>query len=98
MPCFDPEGVIFITNKWDTITLKKKDSDDDSDDDDEEIETWESIKSDIERRWPAVKENNIFKMILTDVMQYYYYTFLKKSNRLAFNLILWQNIFIAYFM
>lgn len=77
MPCFDPEGVIFITNKWDTITLKKKDSDDDSDDDDEEIKTWESIKSDIERRWPAVKENNMFKMILTDVMQYYYYTFLK---------------------
>lgn len=67
MPCFDPEGVIFITNKWDTITLKKKDSDDDSDDDDEEIKTWESIKSDIERRWPAVKENNMFKMILTDV-------------------------------
>lgn len=56
MPCFDPEGVIFVTNKWDTITMKKKDSDDDSDDDDEERNTWESIKLDIKRRWPAVKK------------------------------------------
>lgn len=63
MPCFNPENVIFITNKWDTIF-----SEDDSSDEDEETKTWNTLKTDIKRRWPSVREEHIFKMNLKDVI------------------------------
>ncbi|XP_062580374.1 uncharacterized protein in xynA 3'region-like [Saccostrea cucullata] len=63
MPCFDPRSVIFITNKWDSI---KKDPDDSSDDDEEE-KTWKKVTDSIYRNWPSIREENIFKMNLTDV-------------------------------
>lgn len=62
MPCFDPRNVIFITNKWDTLF-----SEDDSSDEDEETKTWNTLKTDIKRRWPSVREELIFKMNLKDV-------------------------------
>lgn len=62
MPCFDPRNVIFITNKWDTLY-----SEDDSSDEYEETKTWNTLKSDIKRRWPSVREELIFKMNLKDV-------------------------------
>lgn len=62
MPYFDPRNVIFITNKWDTLF-----SEDDSSDEDEETKTWNTLKSDIKRRWPSVREELIFKMNLKDV-------------------------------
>lgn len=62
MPCFDPRNVIFITNKWDTLY-----SEDDSSDEDEETKTWNTLKDNIKRRWPSVKEELIFKMNLKDV-------------------------------
>lgn len=62
MPCFDPRNVIFITNKWDTLY-----SEDDSSDEDEETKTWTTLKTDIKRRWPSVREELIFKMNLKDV-------------------------------
>ena len=61
MPCFDPEDVIFITNKWDAIVQ------DDSDSEDEEARTWEQILFDIKSIWPQVTEKNIFKMSLKEV-------------------------------
>lgn len=67
MPCFDPEDVVFITNKWDTIA--KKDSDDDSDDD-EIDKTWEILRENIKQSWPLAKDENIFRMSLTEVTQY----------------------------
>lgn len=64
MPCFDPDDVIFITNKWDNIKI-----DEDVGDLDEEISnTWESIISEIKTCWPAVKQEHIFKMNLLDVI------------------------------
>lgn len=63
MPCFDPREVIFITNKWDTITS----STDDSSDEDEERKTWNTVMTNIKEQWPAVKVENIFKMNLKDV-------------------------------
>lgn len=63
MPCFNPENVIFITNKWDNILHDE----DDSSDEDEETKTWNNVKDDIKRRWPSVKEEFIFKMNLRDV-------------------------------
>lgn len=62
MPCFDPRNVIFITNKWDTLY-----SEDDSSDEDEETKTWNTLKTDIKRRWPSVREELVFKMNLKDV-------------------------------
>lgn len=62
MPCFDLEDVIFVTNKWDTIPKN-----DDSSEDDETY-TWKTIESDIKRRWPFVKEENIFRMNLVEVI------------------------------
>lgn len=64
MPCFDPEDVIFITNKWDNIKI-----DEDVGDLEEEISnTWESIISEINTCWPVVKQEHIFRMNLLDVI------------------------------
>lgn len=81
MPCFKPENVIFITNKWDVIDVSN--TDEDSSDEDEKRIVWEDIKSNIKQRWPSVREENIFKMNLKDVifdMLYYKsYNILKLS-------------------
>lgn len=66
MPCFNPENVIFITNKWDSQNTNN--TDEDSSDDDEETKVWENIKSNVKQRWPSVREENIFKMNLKDVI------------------------------
>ncbi|XP_052691976.1 uncharacterized protein LOC128170026 [Crassostrea angulata] len=65
MPYFNPENVIFITNKWDSLNTNN--TDEDSSDDDEETKVWENIKSNVKQRWPSVREENIFKMNLKDV-------------------------------
>lgn len=65
MPCFDLDEVIFVTNKWNAIP--KNESDEDSSDDDE-TNTWKTLKSNIKRRWPSVKEENIFRMNLVEVI------------------------------
>lgn len=60
MPCFDPENVIFITNKWDGIRsmygVEKTKKD-----------LWEKINEDIKRYWPCVQEKHIFRMNIIDV-------------------------------
>lgn len=63
MPCFDPEDVIFITNKWDTIHVDDSESSDEND----KTRTWKDLKKDIKDQWPKVKEDNIFRMNLTQV-------------------------------
>ena len=65
MPCFDPADVLFITNKWDTVS--KGITNDDSSDEDEEMDTWTRLKSDIRQYWRPVKEENIFKLNLKEV-------------------------------
>uniref|UniRef100_A0A8W8NVF6 Dynamin N-terminal domain-containing protein n=1 Tax=Magallana gigas TaxID=29159 RepID=A0A8W8NVF6_MAGGI len=67
MPCFDPQDVIFITNKWDTIESNAEGSDENSSDDDDVTKTWEALKATIKQNWPTVKEENIYKMNLKDV-------------------------------
>lgn len=60
MPCFDAEDVIFLTNKWDTVKGEVSDE--------EEIEkTWNILQDDIKKNWKPVKEENIFRMNLTEV-------------------------------
>lgn len=73
MPCFKPENVIFITNKWDVIDVSN--TDEDSSDEDEKRIVWEDIKSNIKQRRPSVREEHIFKMNLKDVI---FCWFLKK--------------------
>lgn len=63
MPCFDPEDVIFITNKWDTIHVDDSESSDEND----KTRTWKDLKEAIKDQWPKVKEDNIFRMNLTQV-------------------------------
>lgn len=60
MPCFDPEDVIFITNKWDCIRSQL-------DVEKEKEKVWEKTKRDIKRKWEFVKEEHIFKMNCLDV-------------------------------
>lgn len=67
MPCFDPQDVIFITNKWDTIESNADGSDENSSDDDDVTKTWEALKATIKQNWPTVREENIYKMNLKDV-------------------------------
>lgn len=63
MPCFDPEDVIFITNKWDSIRSQ-------FDVDKEREELWEKIKIDLKKKWPNVKDSHIFRMNFLDVSTY----------------------------
>ena len=65
MPCFDPRDVLFVTNKWDTITIC--DSDSDGELDRQKEKTWNDLMSKIERQWPLFKEEHIFKMSLKEV-------------------------------
>lgn len=60
MPCFDPEDVIFITNKWDCIRSQL-------DVEKEKEKVWEKTKRDIKRKWEFVKEEHIFRMNCLDV-------------------------------
>lgn len=75
MPCFDPQDVIFITNKWDTIENNAEGSDENSSDDDDVKKTWEALKATIKKNWPSVKEENIYRMNLKDVSMRYVYWF-----------------------
>lgn len=73
MPCFDPQDVIFITNKWDTIENNAEGSDENSSDDVDVKKTWEALKATIKKNWPSVKEENIYRMNLKDVSMRYVY-------------------------
>lgn len=61
MPCFHPESVIFLTNKWDLVELQ-------AEDEEEVPQVWERLKSDLQRRWPSVREEHIFRLNLKEVM------------------------------
>lgn len=60
MPCLNAKDVIFLTNKWDTIKGEVNDEE-------ERNKTWEIIQGDIKRYWRPVKDENIFRMNLTEV-------------------------------
>lgn len=55
MPCFDPQDVIFITNKWDSIRSQL-------DVEKEKEKVWGKIKQKIKAKWDFVKEEHIFRM------------------------------------
>lgn len=67
MPCFNPEDVLFITNKWDAIVDAC--SENESETEIETMETWETLKQQIKIQWESVKEENIFKLSLKDVIK-----------------------------
>ena len=67
MPCLDPEDAIFITNKWDTIKTEVDDIEFDFGDESDKERTWHEVKSLIQDRWPTVKDENIFKLSLSEV-------------------------------
>lgn len=67
MPCFDPEDVMFVTNKWNTIENNAEGSDENSSDDDDVTKTWEALKANIKIHWTSVKEENIYRLSLKDV-------------------------------
>lgn len=73
MPCFNPENVVFVTNKWDLVNKQIDSSDEESSENEgeEEIGIWENLKKDIKQKWPLVREEHIFKMILKDVIIYF---------------------------
>ncbi|XP_062596538.1 uncharacterized protein in xynA 3'region-like, partial [Saccostrea cucullata] len=62
MPCFDPREVLFITNKWDTLSSGSDDCNDDA----ERENTWQDLLKDIKEILPDVKEENIFRLNLKD--------------------------------
>lgn len=94
MPCFHPESVIFLVNKWDLVLHQTKDEDDNDDDDDDDDDDedddsdnddddddlnhneaeqiWETLKHNIHQAWPSVKDDNIFRLTLKEVMSYVY--------------------------
>ncbi|XP_062575962.1 uncharacterized protein in xynA 3'region-like [Saccostrea cucullata] len=74
MPCFDPRSVIFVTNKWDSIIRDP----DDSSEEDEVKNTWKQVTDSINECWPLVRNENIFKMNLTQVNK-------EENSKLEFN-------------
>lgn len=50
MQCFDPQDVIFVTNKWDQIEQNAEGSDENSSDEDDVTKTWEALKADIKKK------------------------------------------------
>lgn len=60
--CCEPEDAIFITNKWDAITCENK-----TDLEAEISRTWKEVKSSIQKGWPSVKEENIFRINILEV-------------------------------
>lgn len=71
MPCFNPKNVVFITNKWDLVKKQLDSSDEDNSDEEEEMGIFNKIKIDIKKKWPSLRERNIFRMILKDVIIYF---------------------------
>lgn len=67
MPCFDSQDVMFVTNKWDTIESNAEGSDENSSDEDDITKTWKTLKANIKKHWPSVKEENIYRLSLKDV-------------------------------
>lgn len=71
MPCFDPNNVIFITTHWDILRSKpdgSSSSDEDSSDEDDETQTWRNLNLNIKKCWPSVKEEQIFRINLNEVI------------------------------
>lgn len=66
MPCFHPESVIFLTNKWDLVEAQ-------ADDEAEVTKVWETLKTGLQRRWPSVREEHIFRLNLKQVIYIYIY-------------------------
>lgn len=64
MPCFDPGEAIFLTNKWDSI---ENDQESDEDEEDSISQTWTSIKDKLEKCWPSVQPEKIFRISLKEV-------------------------------
>lgn len=65
---FDLEDVIFISNKWDQVSMFGYSSDEsDVDSEDENFSKWNCLKFDIKSIWPSVKEKNIFRTSLAHV-------------------------------
>lgn len=61
MPGFHPESVIFLTNKWDLVALQ-------ANDEKEVTQVWERLRSDLQRTWPSVREEHIFRLNLKEVL------------------------------
>lgn len=72
MPCFDPRDVMFITNKWDAIP---NNPDDDEEETPHEM-TWKTLRSTLEKEWASAREENIFRMSLTEVILFKYFQYL----------------------
>ena len=68
MPCFDPEDVIFVTNKWDDIKEEESDSDEEPPAD----KIWREFLLNVEQEWPCVKKRNIFRMNILEVKKTYF--------------------------
>ena len=86
MPCFNPEDVIFLTNKWDSII----DACDESATQREIKKTWETLKRQIKNQWAAVQEENIFRLNLKDVnisIHIFLYMLSKQRTQMMYCLI-----------
>ncbi|XP_056003569.1 uncharacterized protein LOC125663164 [Ostrea edulis] len=83
MPCFEPDDVLFVINKWNLLQYSAKseetsdtasdDSDDEEDEEEpinEEEEIWNTIVNKIKAVWPTLTEDQIFRLNLCYVRTY----------------------------
>lgn len=72
MVCFSPEDVIFLLNKWDTISHEG----------DDQIENFfKKTKTYLRKVWEKVDESNIFRISATKVKVYYIINLKKKNTK-----------------
>lgn len=60
MPCFHPENVMFVTNKWKIAAMQTKQA--------ELNNMWETLPSKLKDIWPVVNKEHIFRIDLHEVM------------------------------
>lgn len=72
MVCFSPEDVIFLLNKWETISHES---------DDKIKSFFEETKTCLRKVWEKIDESNIFKISAIKVLVYYIIHFKKNKQQ-----------------
>lgn len=67
MPCFDPREVFFLTNQWDIVENDDDDEANNEKSDNTESRTWKLILYKLQKGWPGVNEQKIYKTSLKQV-------------------------------
>lgn len=64
---FEASSAIFMTTKWDEIQELSKSSSDGMQERSETEKTWSAVTTNLEKEWPLIVKENIFRVSLSDL-------------------------------